>query len=125
MKKSGLIPVLFALILALPATARPDHGQITGTVSSAETNEPLPAANVYLKNTHVGCVTDTKGGFTIDQIPAGEYILVADYVGYAEVSRVVKVTEGSIRPLRTPVSPFPQIANCSVHWVAISTQFMV
>ncbi|HNY91988.1 MAG TPA: TonB-dependent receptor plug domain-containing protein [bacterium] len=111
MKKSGVIPVLFALILALPAPARPDHGQITGTVSSAETNEPLPAANVYLKNTHVGCVTDTQGGFTIDQIPAGEYILVADYVGYAEVSRVVKVTEGSSLKLQLKLKPAPYKFN--------------
>jgi outer membrane receptor for ferrienterochelin and colicins len=80
-------------------------GQIMGTVRNAETHEPLPAANVYLKNTHVGCVTDKQGGFLIDQIPAGEYILVVDYVGYLEESRIVRISDGSMLKLHIELKP--------------------
>jgi len=31
----------------------------------------------------------------------------------------------SVMSFKTPVSPLPQVARCSVYWVAISTQLTV
>lgn len=107
MNKINARALLLAVVLALPVSGVAGTGQIKGTVSNRETNEPLPAANVYLKNTHVGCVTDKEGNFLVDQIPAGEYILVAHYIGFAEESKIVKVTEGSILTLHLKLKPSP------------------
>ncbi|HNW59689.1 MAG TPA: TonB-dependent receptor plug domain-containing protein [bacterium] len=105
MIKIKIPPLLFALLIALPAAVLAGTGQIKGTVSNEATNEPLPAANVYLKNTHVGCVTDKQGNFLIDQIPAGEYILVVEYVGYLDDSRIVRVNEGATLTLQIKLKP--------------------
>lgn len=70
------ISILFALVL-FPLLA---SAQISGRVLEAETNEPLPGANVVIKGTQTGTSTGTGGTFTIDA-DEGD-ILVVSFVGY-------------------------------------------
>ncbi len=55
--------------------------QISGTVSDAETGEALIGANVLIKGTSTGTVTDFDGNFTIDA-DQGD-MLVISYIGYS------------------------------------------
>jgi len=99
--------VLLILMFALVSAGMAVNGQIKGTVYIAETNEPLPAVNVYLKNTLVGCVTDDRGSFFMDQVPAGEYMLIAEFVGYHPDSKIIMVTEESILDIHINLKPNP------------------
>ena len=58
-------------------------GKISGKVIDKETKEPLPGANVLLKNTYLGAVTDLDGFYFILNVPPGSYNLQASMVGYA------------------------------------------
>ncbi len=53
---------------------------VSGNVQD-DTGFPIPGANVLVKNTSKGTVTDFDGNFTIDDIQTGS-ILIFSYIGY-------------------------------------------
>ncbi len=57
-----------------------EEREITGTVTTADTKEPLPGVNVMLKGTATGVTTDGKGNYRIT-VPEGS-TLVFSFVGY-------------------------------------------
>ncbi len=54
---------------------------ITGTVLDGDFNEPLPFANVLVKETGDGVTTDFDGKYTIE-LSSGNYTLIFSFVGY-------------------------------------------
>lgn len=54
---------------------------VTGTVTDAENGEPLIGANVLIKGTSSGTITDIDGNFTVEV--AEDDVLVFSYTGYA------------------------------------------
>ena len=49
---------------------------VSGTVISAEDNEPIVGASVFVQGTTLGTVTDMDGRYTINNVPANSKILV-------------------------------------------------
>ena len=45
-------------------------GKVTGRITDAETGEPLPGANVLLKETNIGASTDLEGYYRDSQCSA-------------------------------------------------------
>lgn len=67
-----------ATVLGVPVA----HGQeVTGQVTDARTNEPLPGANVAVQGTTTGTSTDSLGRYRI-QVPAARDTLVFSFIGY-------------------------------------------
>ncbi len=54
---------------------------IKGKVISAEDEQPLAGANVFLKGTSEGAVTDLNGNFSITVPDTGEQVLIANFIG--------------------------------------------
>jgi hypothetical protein len=59
-------------------------GKLAGTVTDAETKEPLPAANVYLQGTTLGASTNLDGEYFILNVPPANYTMVVSMMGYRE-----------------------------------------
>ncbi len=79
---AGLGPTLLALLLATqPAGAQ--QARIVGTVTSAENGQPLPGANVIVKGTPIGVLTNGQGQYTL-RVPSASDTLVFSLIGYAE-----------------------------------------
>lgn len=57
---------------------------ITGTVTSASDNQPLPGASVLVKGTNRGAQTDFDGNFTIEA--ASNESLFISYVGFTDIN---------------------------------------
>lgn len=55
--------------------------QVTGQVIDSDNGEPIPGANVIVKGTAIGTVTDLNGNFILD-VPSGRNVLVFSYIGY-------------------------------------------
>jgi TonB-linked SusC/RagA family outer membrane protein len=72
-----LCGLLFIWDICIGQTA---FAQITGTVISAADNIPLPGANVVIKGTTTGVVTNLDGQYSIEA--SSEDILVFSFVGY-------------------------------------------
>lgn len=55
--------------------------EVSGTVSSSDTGETLPGANVLIKGTTTGSVSNMDGRFTI-VVPSSSAVLVISSIGY-------------------------------------------
>jgi len=83
------------LMIALaPAGASAQAGRIEGTVTDAETKEPLAGANVVVEGTTLRATTGADGSYVITPVPAGEYTLIASMKGYKKLTKSVRVRPG-------------------------------
>jgi len=89
------------LALALSAVAfavpRPveNVGTIAGTVTDAETGEPLVGASVAIPFLSLGAATDLNGQFRLANVPAGTHRVTVSYAGYERAQRQVRVEDGA------------------------------
>jgi len=67
-------------------------GNITGHVTDAATNGPLPGANVSIDGTAFGAASDRTGDYSIANIPPGTYSLQVSYIGYEDYSAEIVVS---------------------------------
>jgi TonB-linked SusC/RagA family outer membrane protein len=65
---------------------------IKGTIIDESTSEPLPGANIQVKGTTTGTITDLNGGFTIEA-KQGD-VLVISFVGY--IPKEITVTDQAV-----------------------------
>ncbi|MEK9782072.1 MAG: carboxypeptidase-like regulatory domain-containing protein, partial [Flavobacteriales bacterium] len=63
--KKNLAKRLFGFVLLLVAPLSFAQSTITGTITDAETNDPIPGANVIVVGTTEGITTDFDGNFTL------------------------------------------------------------
>lgn len=73
--------LLFAMLVAGICFARAQERTVTGVVTDASSGEPLPLANVQIKGTSSGCVTDNDGRFSL-KVPDDKAVLLFFYTGY-------------------------------------------
>lgn len=78
--RENLLKQVFALFLSLSAVvAVAQERTITGRVTAAEDGSAVPGANVQVKGTTNGTVTDVNGNFTLE-VPSGATLIVS-FVG--------------------------------------------
>ena len=88
----GLCALLLAFALA-PGAAAQSRGKIAGTVTDADTGEPLPGVNVVVVGSQLGTATDASGDYFIANLQVGTYDVRATYIGYDTLT-VAGVTVG-------------------------------
>ena len=57
-------------------------GRLTGSVTDAAADEPLPGANIMIKGTVLGAASDADGSFVLNRIPPGQYDILFTMMGY-------------------------------------------
>ena len=67
--------------------------QINGKVIDSKTGEALVGANVLIKNSKIGTITDKNGNFTINNINLSKFTIVASYISYLEDSVIVDMEQ--------------------------------
>ncbi|MCZ4410020.1 TonB-dependent receptor [Cryomorphaceae bacterium 1068] len=93
MKKNvQLTQVLLAFLFIVLSDVALAQGNITGTVSSED--GPLPFSTIQIKETGGGAVSDLDGNFEIKDLPAGDYTLVTNQIGYKSDEQTVSVVSG-------------------------------
>lgn len=93
MKKVLLVISLFFINVFFAQT---NNIKLMGSVVDSLTNEPLEYVNVYLSNTSLGTSTLTNGTFTINRIPAGEYIVYFSCIGYKPTRKTININRHSV-----------------------------
>ena len=110
--KSTLPATLFVAAVQLSGYAA--HAQtapaLSGTVADSLTKQPLPYVTVLLRRAAdaqvVGnTLTNDKGAFAFVDVPAGQYTLVAKYLGYKDFSAAAEVASSG-----APASPAVAVA---------------
>ncbi|HEY7192801.1 MAG TPA: TonB-dependent receptor [Gemmatimonadales bacterium] len=71
-------------------------GRIEGTVTAAETGQPIAGASVEVETLGRPAVTDAQGHYRIDAVPAGERVLLVRRLGREPIRRHVTVAENGV-----------------------------
>ena len=80
------IIVLMLLPLVVFSQETPRTYVVQGTVTDNDTGAPIPGANVYVKETKRGGITDRDGKFILKEVKEGHTLRVS-FIGY----KVVKI----------------------------------
>ena len=87
---------LFCVNLLLAQTS------ISGTVTDAETNEPIPGVNILIQGTSEGTNTDFDGNFALSSDQAAPFTVVISSIGFSsqsiEVTSADQVINVSLQP---------------------------
>jgi hypothetical protein len=86
-KKNFSLFVMLIFCCSLSMYAQGQRGKIAGTVIDAASKEPLIGANIKLKGTTLGGVTDMEGKYVILGIQPGSYSVSATFLGYSTVTQ--------------------------------------
>ncbi|MFQ5446162.1 MAG: beta-sandwich domain-containing protein, partial [Saprospiraceae bacterium] len=93
MKKIILLSACLFCFLGLYAQK---GGTVRGNVYDKLTGEPIIFGTVILAGTTIGTNTNEDGFFSIGNVPPGEYVVVATYIGYDSATVSVTVRNGGI-----------------------------
>lgn len=72
--------MFFLLFLAMSFSLVHAQVRVTGTVTSAEDNSPLPGVSVLVKGTQIGTITDVNGFYSLN-VPGTDEVLVYSFIG--------------------------------------------
>ncbi|KAA2219048.1 TonB-dependent receptor [Maribacter flavus] len=64
---------------------------VSGHVSSE--GQAIPFANINLKNTKIGSATDESGNYSLNNVDAGTYTLIASIMGYAPFEQRISIVK--------------------------------
>ncbi|MFM2393110.1 MAG: hypothetical protein RLZZ546_1092, partial [Bacteroidota bacterium] len=99
--KKTLTKLLFLFVLVLGVSTTYAQRMVTGKVTDAKTGEPLIGANVIIKGTNSGTITDIDGNYSLNA--PENAVLIFSYTGFADTEVVVtsstadaSLEEGSI-----------------------------
>ncbi|QXV65527.1 carboxypeptidase-like regulatory domain-containing protein [Mucilaginibacter sp. 21P] len=86
----------FLFLMALVPACCFGQINISGTISDALSNKPLPSASVFLSNATIGDRSDADGRFKLKRVPPGKYELVVTIVGYEQYHQNIIVENKDI-----------------------------
>jgi len=69
--------------------------KVTGVVISSNDNEPVIGASVIVRGSNIGTMTDSKGYFSIENVPSKAKVLVVSYVGLS--SQEVSISSAPLK----------------------------
>ncbi len=79
------------------------QGSISGVILQQDEKTSLPGANIYLKETKIGTMSNASGFFELTQVPAGKYVLVVSSLGYRTTQHAVNVDPNQNPSLTIPL----------------------
>ncbi|HNX55710.1 MAG TPA: TonB-dependent receptor [Prolixibacteraceae bacterium] len=88
-----LLTILSLFLISTGLHAQSRNATLTGKITDGN-GKPIELANVAIKNTTIGAVTNAGGTYLL-KIPSGKSLtIVYSIVGYQSVEKVLKATEG-------------------------------
>ena len=97
MSRTLAIVFLAAFVTSVAIAQTNRTASVSGFIYDASNGEALIGANVFLENTLLGSSTNLNGYYVIPKIPAGESILIVDYIGYKQFKRKLFLTPGDMK----------------------------
>lgn len=87
--------VAAALLLLFSADVAPaQEGAVTGQVVQASNGQPISGAQVLVRGTNIGTLTDDQGTYRLTGVPVGRQTIQIRVIGYQRASRAVQVQTG-------------------------------
>ena len=87
-KKLKLSALLWVFLIPVLSFAQKS---LSGTITDADTGEPLLGVTVLVQGTNKGTVSDFDGNYTINNLDPGDYVVELSYTGYSKLSQTVSI----------------------------------
>lgn len=88
--------ILATIVFAITSLSIAQTGSLTGTVTDANTGEPLPGVNIYLPGVERGTATNVEGKYNLQNLPADTYTMRATFVGYRSHTQTVEIQSSEV-----------------------------
>ena len=82
MKLFRYVPFIFTLFVYAQGT-----GTISGFVRDKATGEPLSYANVFVKDSNIGGITNLDGYYVLTRVPVDSGEIVISIIGFAMITQ--------------------------------------
>lgn len=90
----GFVIAAAILVVDVGAASAQATGVVRGRVVEAQTQRPLPGAQVSLVGTQRSMQTNEQGEYMLVGVPAGERVIAVQVIGYAAAEQTVNVAAG-------------------------------
>ncbi|HVO76019.1 MAG TPA: TonB-dependent receptor [Ignavibacteriaceae bacterium] len=87
MKIINLFTASIVSLFIYHLTFAQENGTVYGRITDAQTNEPLPFANILIIGTNYGAASNENGFFRIEGVPYNTYQIRASVVGYNSLTK--------------------------------------
>ena len=105
-------------VAALGAIAQPmqaqNGGSIRGTVTGADTREPIIAARVAVEQPERVALTDSRGSFALRDLAPGQYAVTITAIGRKPFRTTVTVAAGQTASVEAPLEAGPLLLSSLV-----------
>jgi len=88
------IALFFVLLVVQLTSVAQGNFTISGIVR--DDRETIPGAAIYLSGTKISTITNNEGKFTIQQLPAGNYDVLIQVIGYLPYSKSITISDKDI-----------------------------
>lgn len=78
--------------MAASGTILAQNSSVSGAVTTE--GEPAPFVNIYLKDLRLGTSTDSSGQYSLQNLNAGTYVLIATSIGFRSYRATIKLVDG-------------------------------
>jgi len=92
MRPYSILLLCVGCLLAVPAARAQTWGEVTGTVSDAKDETPIPSVTVIVEGTNYGTATNEAGRYSL-RLPTGRHTLRFSFVGFKPHTETVEVEE--------------------------------
>ena len=84
---------------------------VYGSVYDATSGESLPFANIQIKDSHLGTITNQQGHFTLLNVPRDKTVLIFQYIGYEPRTIDLKHFDKNLNDLEIGLEQMPLISK--------------
>lgn len=94
-----LLFIITCFFTAISFAANEPIGKVSGRVLDKDLNEPIPFATIIINDTEgnlvSGNTSQDDGSFTIEKVPAGEYVFQVQFIGYKIFSQNITISSNN------------------------------
>jgi iron complex outermembrane receptor protein len=88
----NILLIFFLVVVSMTAQGQ---NSVSGTVTDVSSGMPLEGVEVYFPQLEKGSVTDSSGNFKLNNLPKGNFKLLASYIGYETFSKTLLLEAGA------------------------------
>jgi iron complex outermembrane receptor protein len=95
--KNKFLHTIFLSLTCLYCFAQTDNAKhnvsvsLEGKITDAKTGLALPGATILIQDINKGSISKEDGSYSINNIPAGKYLVEVSYVGYSSNAQTIEI----------------------------------
>lgn len=95
----AIVAAVCTLLMAAPQGLAAQTAAVGGTVTDAQTGQPVSGAQVVVRGTSIGTLTNNDGRYVLTNVPAGRLEIRVEYIGYSPQQQTITVAAGETATL--------------------------